>query len=115
MTTQPLLFDPDIAVLTHAPAGASRTDPATSREAAEAVKTDGTLTAARMAVLQALRRFPGSTSRELSERAGLDRHDVARRLPELERLGFVVKGEPRICSASVKRLRAVTWQARAPR
>lgn len=115
MINQPFLFDPDVAVLTHAPAGARRTDPETSREAAEAVHSDGSLTAARMAVLQALRRFPGSTSRELSERAGLDRHDVARRLPELERLGFVQKGEPRVCSASAKRLRAVTWQARVER
>lgn len=68
---------------------ARRTDPPSSHRAAEAITRSGQRAAQKLAVLQALQRFDGSTSRELSELAGLDRYAVARRLPELERDGRV--------------------------
>ena len=43
----------------------------------------------RLRVLDAVNQWPGLTSKELAFKADLDRHSVARRLPELERDGQV--------------------------
>lgn len=50
---------------------------------------------------------PNSTSSELSSEYGVDRHMVARRLPDAEQRGLVKKGSMRKCGVS-NRL-AVTW------
>ena len=78
--SQPSLWD-YIRPLAH------RDDPGTSLEAAAALVQGGGLSCQLEVVLDALRRYPGSTSAELAERAGLDRPLVARRLPALARSG----------------------------
>ena len=66
-----------------------RTDPDSSRQAARRHEQSGRLDSDRWRVLEALRRNPGASSKELAAREGLDRHMVARRLPDLERAGLV--------------------------
>jgi DNA-binding MarR family transcriptional regulator len=86
---------------------ARRTDPASSHVAAREITRSGLRAAQAEQVSLALTLWPGHTSRELASRAHLDRHMVARRLPELERAGTVKRGPMRACRES-KRL-AVTW------
>ena len=83
---------------------ARNTDPETSHEAADAIKASGELGRQQMAVLAAVRRWPGLTSLELGARMKLDRWAVARRLPELEGV-HVRKGEAK----TVNGRRHVTW------
>jgi hypothetical protein len=90
---------------------ARRTDPVTSHEAAEFAEASGTIGHQQEIVEALVRKHPGNTSAELAwseDAKGLDRYAIARRLPELERLGLVRKGEARICSESGRR--AVTWE-----
>lgn len=91
--------------MSHLPA--RNTDPDTSHEAARDLVDSGTQAQQQAQVESALRQHPGLTSRELAFSAGLDRHMVARRLPELEAEGLAVHGAPRICSMSRKRCQ--TW------
>jgi DNA-binding MarR family transcriptional regulator len=74
---------------------ARRTDPETSHEAAQAVLGSGQVKVQQAIVLEAVLRWPGLTSLELAARLRLDRYQVARRLPELERAGLVAKGPAR--------------------
>ena len=60
-------------------------------------------------VLAAVTDHPGCTSMELSVVCGLDRYQVARRLPELERVRLVRKGPIRVCQVGGRK--AVTWCA----
>ena len=113
MTQQPTLFPAFNAASERAPL-ARRTDPASSHEAAAQVTASGVRDSQCAAVLDALRRHPGSTSLELATASGLDRYVVARRLPELERDGRAVRGELRLCRASGGQRRAVTWRATGP-
>lgn len=53
---------------------------------------------------------PGCTSRELAGHCDLERHEIARRLPELVTAGDVVKGEARTCSIG-QRLATTWWPA----
>lgn len=85
---------------------ARKHDPETSKSAAEAVTASGKRDAQAQAVLLILRDHPGSTSAEIGNLV-FDRYVAARRLPELERLGMVRKGEPRACSTTGKS--ATTW------
>ena len=78
---------------------ARRTDPATSHEAAAAIAESGELGRQQRLVLEGVRRWPGLTSLELATKLGLDRHQVARRLPELLSRGFARQGEPRRVAA----------------
>jgi hypothetical protein len=86
---------------------ARNSDPCTSHDAAHELVASGAQAQQHEQVAAAVRRHPGLTSRELAFSAGLDRHMVARRLPELESDGLVVHGAPRICSMSRKRCQ--TW------
>ncbi len=97
---QSQLFDPSIPA-------ARATDPQSSHEAAERVTRTGARQNQAEAVLEALKTYPGSTSRELAERAGLDRHLVARRLPDLEHANTARQGELRACCYAGRS--AVTW------
>ncbi len=91
---------------------ARTSDPDTSHEAAEAVTRDGSRHRQLVAVLEAVQKAPGLTSAELARDARLDRYIVARRLPELEKLGKVKRGAAKLCSASPKPgLKAITWTA----
>lgn len=84
---------------------ARATDPETSRLAADEITRSGARDAQAAEVLRRLREHPGSTSMELAG-LGLDRYAIARRLPELERLGLVRRGDARTCQTG--RL-ALTW------
>jgi predicted transcriptional regulator len=90
-----------------APIAATR-DPVTSHLAAEELTDSGARDAQKSAVLASLKREPvPPTSRELARSAKLDRHAVARRLPDLESDGLVRKAGMRTCSISGKM--CVTW------
>lgn len=101
------LFVLDAARAAQAKPLARSGDPVTSKLAARELVDSGRLTAQQTEVLEALQRFPGSTSAELAEAAGIDRYRVARRLPDLERLGRAAKGVRRICRAHGSK--AVEW------
>ncbi len=85
------------------------TDPITSRLAAEEITASGLRDSQKALVLRAVQQFPRSTSKELARAAGLDRHLVARRLPDLEADGFVRKASARCCAIGGRP--AVTWEA----
>jgi len=92
-------------------------DPRSSKEAAEEVTATGRADIELAQVMAALRTFPGTTSKELAERSGLDYHLVARRLPELRDKKFLVEhGPDRICTArGSSQTRAVmTWMPLNP-
>ncbi len=91
------------------PLPAANADPVTSHEAAAEMTKCGARAAQMAAVLAAVKAHPGRTSAELARISGIDRHAIARRLPDLERMRQVERGEARVCTASVKKLRAVTW------
>ncbi|MHC1668126.1 winged helix-turn-helix domain-containing protein [Stenotrophomonas maltophilia] len=86
---------------------ARNTDPDTSHDAAHHIVDSGARKAQQQRVAAAVRQHPGLTSRELADVAGMDRHMVARRLPELEADGVVVHGAPRKCRIS--EMRCQTW------
>jgi hypothetical protein len=105
MTQLGMDFAPDLT----APPRASATDPWTSLAAAREVTDTGQAATEAAEVLAALRRFPGSTSRELAVFSKIDRYTVARRLPELRHQGRAENGAPRRCTSSGKW--AMTWTA----
>jgi hypothetical protein len=84
-----------------------RTDPHTSELAAASHTASGARASQQRAAAAAVARFPGRTSRELSVLAGLDRHELARRLPECEVGRAVFKGGARSCRESGRL--AITW------
>lgn len=73
---------------------ARRTDAISSHQAAAVMESTGAGEAQMQRVLAGPRRFPGSTSHELSRSIDMDRYAIARRLPELERRCLVRKAEP---------------------
>ena len=77
---------------------ARRTDPITSHIAAADHVQSGANDKQKFLVLTFLRRYVASlnrypTSAELADKYGMDRHMVAKRLPDLEREGLVAKDE----------------------
>lgn len=80
------------------------TDPLTSWEAAEKMERSGKAADQRAIAVEAVRINPGRTSFELSKLCSLERHQIARRLPECKSLR---KGEPRRCRVTGNM--AVTW------
>lgn len=74
------------------PVRARRRDPETSQEAAGKVKAFAANHFNRIAA--ALREGP-ATYVEIADRCGLERHAVARRLPEMGHLGVFLTGEKR--------------------
>ena len=86
---------------------ARNTDPASSHEAAQRQRR-GRANSDGMIVLACVRTMPGATSAELAAFYGLERHVVARRLPDLAERGLVKRGEIRKCRAHGTN--AVTWQ-----
>ena len=86
-------------------------DPESSHEAAEAVVSSGRHGAQCQAVIDALRgRVVPVTSRELANAMGVGRDVTARRLPDLEKRGHVVRAGMRRCTVSGRR--AVAWRVR---
>jgi hypothetical protein len=90
---------------------AADADPGTSHEAADELDGSGARARQMAEVLKALRRHPGSTSRELGEASGLDRYLCARRLPDLRAAGLARQGPARACRVGGRA--AVTWEATA--
>ncbi len=66
-----------------------RTDPESSHLAEKKLRDSGALSHQRQQVLEAVRRMPGSTAREMAEACGLCRYLVSRRLPELRAVDLV--------------------------
>lgn len=83
------------------------TDPDTSHEAAAGHVASGANELQRAAVLAALVERPGMTSDEVAWAARMGRHAAARRLPELERAGLVVRGAARVSAVGGRR--GLTW------
>lgn len=87
---------------------AARTsDPRSSHEAADDITMSGQRAFQQKTTANAVRRFPGFTSRELAEKLKLDRYMLARRLSECEAAGEVRRGQMRRCGVSKKL--ATTW------
>lgn len=84
-----------------------RTDPPTSRVAGANHEASGKAGTHRQLVADAVTRWPGRTSAELAAACGLDRYEVARRLPEVERAGRIRRGAARRCQTNGNS--AVTW------
>lgn len=59
-------------------------DPDSSREAAAKMASTGAAARQQQQARAAVYTYPGFTSKELAKRTGLDRHMLARRLPEIE-------------------------------
>ena len=74
---------------------ARRTDPITSVQAARHMIESGKLTDQQRKALDLVKRFPNCTSDELATKGGLDRYQIARRLPELQRKGLIIRGSER--------------------
>lgn len=79
-------------------ARARKSDPIGSHVAAE--KIAEVAKAQNMAVLDAMREYPGLSTRALAERSGLDRYVVARRASELLKAGLVWRVEGGKCQAT---------------
>ena len=71
------------------PPRARRSDGDGSHIAADQLERSGRAAQQLSACLEAVRRHPGCTSRELAALVGLDRHLVGRRCPELAKRGSV--------------------------
>jgi len=100
---QPTLFDnPPTAT-----AKARKSDPVTSALAAERVEANGTAEDQRSRVLRFVQEHPGSTSAEIAKGLEMNRHQPARRLPELAKTEQIERGERRPCL--VAGTLAVTW------
>lgn len=73
---------------------ARTTDARSSHEAAALIERTGTAKSDQQRVLNAVRRYPNSTTAELAKFARIDRYTVGRRMPELHELGLVGRYEP---------------------
>ncbi len=71
------------------PPRARRHDPPSSHRAADQAEADGTIGRQAQRALWIVRRWPGRSSLTLATIGPLDRYQLARRLPELERAGLV--------------------------
>lgn len=69
-------------------------DPISSHEAAAAIERTGRGDAQAALALAAVRTWPGRTSQELAHLMCMDRHAMARRLPELRADNHVRREEP---------------------
>lgn len=69
-----------------------RHDPESSHAAEREVTESGSRADQQRQAAEAVRQYPGVTSRELARRSGVDRYVLGRRLPECETAGTVVRG-----------------------
>lgn len=90
---------------------ASRTtDPLSSHLAEQEVTESGARAIQCRKVYSALRRAPGSTSAELAKAFDIDRHCVARRLPDLADSGYITRSDQRKCMVTGRL--SLTWELR---
>lgn len=108
MEQQGTLFDAPLD-RTSAKVLAARLDPDTSHIAAADVVKSGLVEANKAKLAAGLRKHRGFTSRELAKMLHMDRHEVARRLPDLanEQPPRARRGPVRNCSLGNRP--AVTW------
>ena len=105
--TQSDLFS-DATQRVHTIARARRTDPRSSHAAAIHVERSGKAGQQRIRCGAAVLKNPGCTSQELCEITGIDRYELARRLPELRLEMLIKNGEAdRICKVTGRP--AMTW------
>ncbi len=102
-TSQLNLFNPPVRRTTHP---ARNTDPAPSHIAAREITKTGSREAQRQQVADLVNEHPGRTSHDLAQLANLDRHMVAKRLPDAAAHGLVHKGPQ---GASTNGRPGVTW------
>lgn len=79
---------------------ARATDPDTSHEAAEVHTASGRRAQQQAMTVAAVRAFPGCTMQELSEKTGIDRYVLGRRISECETAGLVKRAPGRTCSVT---------------
>jgi len=84
-----------------------RTDPDTSRQAAERVTAIGSRADHLNRIVQAVLEYPGRTSAELAECTGLERHEAARRTADACNAGLIVRGPSKTCSVGGRA--SITW------
>mgnify|MGYP001201477111 FL=1 len=84
-----------------------RTDPVTSHEAATELVDSGGAAKQRTKTLNALRTLGPCTSAELAQSAHMDRYVIARRLPDLARIGLASRGQRRKCRVTGRT--AIVW------
>lgn len=89
---------------------ARKSDPASSHIAAQRMVDTDAIGEQQRLVLDLVKRYPNHTSDELAGLGRLDRYQLARRLPELERDGFIERGRLRKSTKSGRP--AVTWHVR---
>jgi len=61
----------------------------------------------RETILSYVRTFPGHTAAEIAQATRIERHEVSRRLPELEKAGDVTRGSERPCETNGHKM--ATW------
>jgi hypothetical protein len=91
---------------------AAKADPSTSHRAAAEVTASGVRGQNVRKVAHLVRLHPRCTSRELAATSDarelfIDRYEAARRLPDAEALGLVMRAPARRCAESGKQ--AITW------
>ncbi|MDR3445965.1 winged helix-turn-helix domain-containing protein [Dyella sp.] len=86
---------------------ARATDPESSHHAAAELTASGRRGQQIAQTFAAVKAFPGRTSQELSDKTGICRFVLARRLPEAVTAGAITKGLQRACSVTGKL--ALTW------
>ncbi len=110
MTIQPGLFDPIEPFPNREPIAANA-DPASSHIAAREITESGLRGRQKREVLEALRACGMQrTSAEVAYDSKLDRHMVARRLPDLREDGLVEQCEMHTCGVTGRK--AVTWRVK---
>lgn len=92
----------------HTPAARS-SDPSSSHDAADQHTRSGKRAFQQRMTAQAVTRYPGLTSLELSKKSGVERFLLARRLPECVTAGAVRRGPMRRCTQSKRPVECVTW------
>jgi len=91
------------------PPNARTTDPESSHQAGEGIEASGNATTQRRIALEAVKRRPGYTAKELAVTCNIDRYMLSRRLPELRYKGLVVNGGMRKCATVGGKL-SQTWR-----
>ena len=83
-------------------ATARQLDPETSHEAAAYIESSGSAASHRAKATELVKSTPGLTCSEYAQQIGINRAALSKRLPEIERHGYIRKGEPRIGLGKVK-------------
>jgi predicted HTH transcriptional regulator len=97
----------DFQDLTNGKLPSRKNDPETSKLAAKKHELRAGSNAKR--IYEYVKQFPDSTAGELGEMTKLGQHETARRLSDLCRKGFIVKGESKLCS--IKNSLMTAWRA----